>query len=61
MTTINYQGRRIRLGKHMLSILQYALKYPRLWHDIGQDKASRDAIKRLEAAGLVEVKDYSNQ
>jgi hypothetical protein len=45
----------------MLSILQYALKYPRLWHDIGQDKTSRDAIKRLEAAGLVEVKDYSNQ
>jgi hypothetical protein len=61
MTTIDYQGRRIRLGKHMLSILEYALKYPKHWHNIGQDKSSRDAIKRLEAAGLVEVQEYSNQ
>lgn len=45
----------------MLEALQYALKYPKVYHDIGTDKASREAVKRLETAGLVEVLEYSNQ
>ena len=61
MTTINYQGRRVRLGKHMAAALKWALHYPNQWHAIGPDKAMRDAIKRLEAADLVKVRDYSDQ
>jgi hypothetical protein len=61
MTTINYQGRRIRLGKHMEAALKFALHYPKQWHAIGPDKAMRAAIKRLEAADLVEVLEYSDQ
>ncbi len=61
VTTIDYKGRRIRLTKRMLEALQYALKYPKIWHNIGTDKASLEAVKRLEAAGLVEVLEYSNQ
>jgi ribosomal protein L19E len=61
MTTINYQDRRIRLGKHMAAALKFALHYPEQWHDIGHDRAMRDAVKRLKAAGLIEVRDYSNQ
>jgi hypothetical protein len=61
MTTINCQGRRIRLGKHMAAALRFALHYPEQWRAIGQDRAMRYAIKRLKAAGLIEVRDYSDQ
>jgi hypothetical protein len=45
----SYKGRRSRLTKHMLEILQYALKYPTPQHNIGTDKVSQDAVKRLAA------------
>jgi hypothetical protein len=47
----------------MVDILDYATKYakPRSWHDIGRDEASRKAIERLQAAGLVEIAEHSNQ
>lgn len=61
MTTINYKGRQIHLTEPMLEALQYALKYPKRWHTIAQDASSRAAVERLEAEGLVEVRDYSNQ
>jgi hypothetical protein len=28
MTTINYQGRQIRLGKHMAAALKFGLHFP---------------------------------
>jgi hypothetical protein len=40
--------------------LEYALKLPNRWHEIGIDKEGKDAVKRLEKAGLVEIRDYSN-
>lgn len=40
----------------MASILQYALDYPKMWRKISTDKASIAAVKKLEAAGLVELK-----
>jgi hypothetical protein len=45
----------------MFETLEFATKYPKLWHNIGTEKASRDAIKRLEAEGLVEIAGHSNQ
>ena len=63
MLTINYKGRCIRLSQHMFEILDYATKYPKpnSWHDIGWDEASRKAIERLAAEGLVEITEHSNQ
>jgi hypothetical protein len=63
MPTIIYKGRRIRLSQRMFEILEYATKYPKpeSWHNIGRDEASRKAIERLRAAGLVEVAEQSNQ
>jgi hypothetical protein len=61
MVTISYKGRRIRLSKRMRETLEFATGFPTLWHNIGQDKASQSAIKRLEAEGLVEIASDSNQ
>ena len=63
MPTITYKGRRIRLSQQMFEILDYATKYPKpnRWHDIGRDEASRKAVERLAAEGLVEIAEYSNQ
>ena len=63
MPTITYKGRRIGLTERMFEILDYATKYPKAgsWHNIGHDHASREAIERLRAEGLVEVAEYSNQ
>jgi hypothetical protein len=58
--TINYHGKKIRLTENMLGYLQHALKLPNRWHEIGQDIEGKDAVKRLEKAGLVEIRDYSN-
>lgn len=61
--TMTYKGRQIRLTQEMIEILDYATKYPkpRSWHNIGKDDASKKAIKRLQAAGLVEIAEHSNQ
>jgi hypothetical protein len=63
MPTIFYKGRQIRLSQRMVEILDYATRYPKpsSWHNIGRDEASRKAIERLEAAGLVEVAEHSQQ
>ena len=47
----------------MFEILDYTTKYPKpnRWHDVGRDQASRKAIERLVAEGLVEIADHSNQ
>jgi len=45
----------------MAAALRFALHYPEQWHAIGQDRATRYAIKRLKVAGLIEVRDYSDQ
>ena len=63
MPTIAYKGHRIRLSQRMFEILEYATKYPKpaSWHNVGRDEASRKAIKRLEAEGLIEVAEHSQQ
>jgi hypothetical protein len=45
----------------MLESLQYALKYPKIYHSIGTDKASVKAIQQLKEEGLIEVLEYSNK
>jgi hypothetical protein len=47
----------------MIEILDYATRYPKpsSWHNIGHDDASKKAVERLRAAGLVEVAEHSNQ
>jgi hypothetical protein len=59
--TITYHGRKIRLDDVMMGALQWALKNAGRWQDIGKEKSRAGAIKRLEAAGLVEILEYSNQ
>jgi hypothetical protein len=56
MTTISPQGAKVRLGKNMRASLEYAVRTPHKWHDIGKGRGARMAIKRLEKAGLVEVR-----
>ncbi len=57
MPTIDYHGRKIRLDEDMLRLLQWALKRPGRWVKIAEDM---DAVKRLEAEGLVEVFEVAN-
>jgi hypothetical protein len=52
MVTITYHGRKIRLDEDMLRLLQWALERPGRWVKIADEMA---AVRRLEAAGLVEV------
>jgi hypothetical protein len=61
VVTLLYRGTKIRMHDRMASILQYALDYPKMWRKIGTDEASIAAVKKLEAAGLMKIKDYSNQ
>jgi hypothetical protein len=61
LTTITFQGRKIRLSRRVLESLQYALTYPKIYHDIGTDKASVKAIQRLKEEGLGQILEYSNQ
>ena len=39
----------------MRAVLQYAVRRPDKWHDIGMGRAARMAAKRLAKAGLVEI------
>lgn len=44
--------------EQMLAVLEYATEpaYKRTrWHDIGSLKASQEAVKRLQARGVIEV------
>ena len=60
MPTITYHGKKIPLTDEMFGYLEYAMKYPSRWHNIGLDQNGIDAVKRLEKIGLVEIRDYSN-
>jgi hypothetical protein len=61
MLTITYHGRKIRLDDDMLRTLQWALKHVGRWQDIGREKSWQRTVKRLEAAGLVEIFEATNQ
>jgi hypothetical protein len=51
MPTITYHNKRIRLTDRMFSLP--GIRY-------GPDKEGIAAVKRLEKAGLVEIREYSN-
>jgi hypothetical protein len=55
------QGRKVRLGRNMRASLEFAVRMPEKWHDIGKGRAARMAVKRLEKAGLVEVRTAFNR
>jgi hypothetical protein len=60
MPTIVYHGKKLRLTNEMFGYLEYAMKSPNRWHNIGLDQEGIDAVKRLEKIGLVEIRGYSN-
>ncbi len=45
----------------MRASLEYAVRVPEKWHDIGKGRGAKLAVKRLERAGLVEVKPAFNR
>jgi hypothetical protein len=61
--TITYKGIRIRLTRRAFEMLDYAAKYPTpgRWHDIGGSDEDRKAAEQLKVAGLIEVREFSNQ
>jgi hypothetical protein len=61
ITTLSPQGRKVRLGKNMRASLEYAVRMPEKWHDIGKGRGAKLAVRRLERAGLVEVKPAFNR
>ena len=61
VTTLSPQGKKVRLGKNMRASLEYAVRMPDKWHDIGKGRGAKLAVKRLERAGLVEVKAAFNR
>lgn len=61
MTTLSPTGRKLRIGKNMRAELAYACRAPHKWHDIGQGRAARMAVRRLAKAGLVEVRREFNR
>jgi hypothetical protein len=61
MTTLSPSGRKVRLGKNMRASLEYAVRTPHKWHDIGKGRGARMAIRRLVKAGLVETRPAFNR
>jgi hypothetical protein len=61
MTTLSPSGRKVRLGKNMRATLEYAVRTPDRWHDIGKGRGAKMAILRLAKAGLVEVRPVFNR
>ncbi len=45
------------MGKNMKRLLSFAIKYEG-WHTWGKDRATCDAVRRLEAQGYIETDDY---
>jgi hypothetical protein len=45
----------------MLDALDHAIRYPEIWHKVGDDTAMREAVQRLAFSGVVEVNSVSNQ
>lgn len=52
MTTLSPSGRKVRLGKNMRASLEYAVRTPHRWHDIGKGRGAKMAIRLLAKAGL---------
>ncbi len=44
------------MGKNMKRLLLFAIKY-KGWHTWGKDRATCDAVRRLEAQGYIETND----
>jgi hypothetical protein len=61
MTTLSPSGRKVRLGKNMRASLKYAVRTPDKWHDIGEGRGAKMAVRRLAKAGLVEVRRVFNR
>lgn len=61
MITITYHGRKIRLNDTMQAALEWAVKHSGRWQDIGKEPEWIDAVKRLEAEGLVDIFEARNQ
>jgi hypothetical protein len=59
--TITFKDRNIRLTQRMFDILSRATNCPNPGHghSIGNGITDREAIERLEAEGLLEVRDLS--
>lgn len=45
----------------MRASLEYAVRAPHKWHDIGKGRAAKMAVRRLARAGLVEVRPAFNR
>jgi len=50
----------LAVERAMLAALEYAARYPKRWHDIGDDPTDRRAIELLATKGAVEV-NHANQ
>jgi hypothetical protein len=45
----------------MRASLNYAVRAPDKWHDIGKGRGAKMAVRRLARAGLVEVRPEFNR
>jgi hypothetical protein len=61
MTTLSPHGKKVRLGKNMRASLEYAVRTPHKWHDIGKGRGAKMAVRRLARAGLVEIRPAFNR
>jgi hypothetical protein len=59
LRTITYRGTKILLTDEMFGYLEYAMKSPNRLHKFGPDEDGIAAVKKLEKAGLVEIREYS--
>lgn len=48
------------MGKNMVRVLKFAIQYrgEDRWHTYGKDRATVDALRRLEEMGLIERNEY---
>lgn len=51
----------LAVERAMLAALEYAARYPKRWHDIGDDPTDRRAMELLVERGAIEVNHVSNQ
>jgi len=51
----------LAVERAMLAALEYAVRYPKSRHDIGNDPTDRRAVELLVERGAIEVNHVSNQ
>ena len=51
----------LAVERAMLAALEYAVRYPKSWHAIGDDPTERRAMELLVERGAIEVNHVSNQ